>query len=255
MGHDQPVTPDPLYEEAFEESQDTMCAADWDANCAHTQAAWSMSDLPPVSPTQEARHWSGEAKVAAVAVTASLTALLVVIVVIMVKMMGDLTPPTTQPTTQTVTAEPPVTRTVTVEPTTQTQTVTVTPPPAAPPVAVPQTSCESSLEQLRGQANIDGPVLSAQAEGRWMPQLSSKRPGTRDDGRVWDCNSIWQEHLRLRHQYEGRLLWSGDWRGTFKQPDYWVTVAGMTYPTANGAQSWCDRYGLDSDHCFPTLIR
>ena len=243
-----------VYDEAFEESAPTMSAADWNADCADTQyRAWAASDLPPVSPAQEDRRWSGEVKVAAVAVTASFIALAIVVVVILVVRLGG-GDSHNQAITQTVMASPPVTQTVTAAPPTQTQTVTAAPPmPTSGPT--PQIDCESSLSNLREQASIDGPVLNSQAVGRWMPQLSSKRPGTRDDGITWDCNSIWAEHQRLRSEYEARLMWSGDWRGTFKQPDYWVTVAGITYPTASGAQSWCDTHALDSDHCFPTLIR
>jgi len=47
-----------LYEEAFEESNDTMCAEDWDANYADTQAAWSLANVPEVVDYQEERERS-----------------------------------------------------------------------------------------------------------------------------------------------------------------------------------------------------
>jgi serine/threonine-protein kinase len=143
----------------------------------------------------------------------------------------------------------------TVTVTAPTVTVTTTPSPTLPVPPAPQNCEPASLQQLRAQANIDSPVVTAWAENRWVPQLSSKRPGTIDDGKVWDCRAIWLEHLQLRQRYDAKLLWSGDWQGTFKKHDYWVTVAGMSYPTSGDAQAWCDSHGRDSDHCFPTLIQ
>jgi len=94
------------------------------------------------------------------------------------------------------------------------------------------------------------------ATDQWFPQLSSKQPGTVDDGIRWDYDSIWREHLRLRQQYGAVLLWSGDWPRTFKKPDYWVTIAWYyAFPDADGAREWCQNHGRDSDHCYPTQIQ
>src|SRR5437763_309475 len=82
----------------------------------------------------------------------------------------------------------------------------------------------------------DHSVVSSEATDLWVPQLSSKQPGLVADGLSWDCNSILAEHLRLRALYGAKLLWSGDWPHTFGHDDYWVTVAGYTYDTAEGAR-------------------
>jgi len=125
----------------------------------------------------------------------------------------------------------------------------VTPPP---PASVPVSSCQL----LRNQANADYSVVSSEATGLWVPQLSSKQPGLVADGITWDCNSILAEHLRLRGLYGAKLLWSGDWPHTFGHDDYWVTVAGYTYDTAEGARQWCQDHGRDvPEHCYPTQIR
>jgi serine/threonine kinase PknH len=229
-----------VYDEAFEESCPTMSAEDFAS--ANTQKAWALADPPEVSPTQQPYQWAGVLKVVAAAAAAAFGALAAVVVL----HGGD-------GHTETATAAP-TTQTVTAAPTTQTQTVIAAPAP--PPVTtMPPAAPPPLCGQLRAQASIDGPVMTAGAEGRWIPQLSSKRPGTVDDGQVWDCSSIWREHLQLRDLYDARLLWSGDWPATFKQRDYWVTVAGITYPTADGAQAWCNSHGRDADHCFPTLIQ
>ncbi len=110
----------------------------------------------------------------------------------------------------------------------------------------------SSLQRLRNQATLDfNAGLSAGT--LWVPQLSSKRPGTVDDEIVWDYDDIWVEHTRLRQQYGAILLWSADW--SFGADDLWVTVATTGFPTADGARQWCVNHGRDTWHCFPTQLR
>lgn len=110
------------------------------------------------------------------------------------------------------------------------------------------------LAQLRQIAADDSQFVAVNLADRWVPQLSSKRPGVVDNGVVWDNAMTLQEHLRLRNQYPGvRLLWSGDW-STFSAPDFWVTVAGMTFPTSAGALTWCRSQGFDRDHCAAKIV-
>ena len=121
---------------------------------------------------------------------------------------------------------------------------------------VPPPTAASACQQLRNQANTDYSVTAEQATGLWVPQLSSKRPGLVADGITWDCDTIWAEHVRLRATYSAELLWSGDWPHTYGHDDYWVTVAGYTYDTAEGARQWCQDHGRDvPEHCYPTQIR
>jgi len=88
----------------------------------------------------------------------------------------------------------------------------------------------------------------------WVPQVSSKRPGVHDEGVTWNNVMTLQEHLRLRQRYPGvRLLWSGDW-STFSAPDFWVTVAGITFTDSSGALAWCRYQGFDRDHCIAKFI-
>ena len=135
-----------------------------------------------------------------------------------------------------------------------------TPRPAPPMAPVPTsapvpTDPESrSLAALRAYANADRPFVTAQFADRWVPQLSSKRPGLVADGITWNNATTLDEHLQLRRQYPGvRLLWSGDW-STFSAPDFWVTVAGITFPNADGALGWCTSQNLDRDHCYAKIV-
>lgn len=141
-------------------------------------------------------------------------------------------------------------------------TVTVTEPTVTPttPPPVPQDPELASLRQLRAYADTDRPVVSSWAADRWVPQLSSKRLGTSDNGVKYDYERILQDFLQLRQQYSGaadsgdpQLVWSGDW-STFDGSDYWVTIAGIAYPTADGALGWCRRLGLDDNRCYAKLI-
>lgn len=88
----------------------------------------------------------------------------------------------------------------------------------------------------------------------WVAQLSSKRPGLVADGITWNNADTLREHLDLRLKYpEVRLLWSGDW-STISEPDFWITIAGVTFPDAAGALRWSRDHGLDREHCYAKLV-
>lgn len=124
---------------------------------------------------------------------------------------------------------------------------------AAPPAPVMPAQVDPVL-RLRQIANDDRSFVYTQLTDQWVPQLSSKRPGVRDNGMVWDNASTLQEHLQLRQRYpDVRLLWSGDW-STFSAPDFWVTVTGITFPDSAGALAWCRYQGFDRDHCAAKII-
>lgn len=124
-----------------------------------------------------------------------------------------------------------------------------------PTYSAPQPDAETtSANQLRAIAASDKPMVLATLADTWVPQLSSKWLGLVAEGRTWTNSAILAEHQQLRQAYPGvRLLWSGDW-STFSDANYWVTVAGLTFPTAEGALAWCRSAGLDRNHCFAKLI-
>lgn len=109
-------------------------------------------------------------------------------------------------------------------------------------------------QQLRQIVAGDRSFASTHLADRWIPQLSSKRPGVVDNGVIWDNAMTLQEHLQLRQRYPGaRLLWSGDW-STLSAPNFWVTVAGITFPDSAGALAWCRSQGFDRDHCIAKIV-
>jgi hypothetical protein len=111
----------------------------------------------------------------------------------------------------------------------------------------------SALEQLRELASSDRAYINANLGDRWIPQLSSKRPGVVDDGLVYNNVLILQEHMRLRQQYDAKLVWAGDW-STFDEPDWWITIVPVPFDNAEGALGWCLQNNLDADHCYAKLI-
>ena len=123
-----------------------------------------------------------------------------------------------------------------------------------PSSTVTPTPTQDPAQQLRQIADGDHPFVSAQLADKWVPQLSSKRPGVLDAGKVWDNAMTLQEHQQLRQRFPAaRLLWSGEW-STFSAPDFWVTVVGFTYPNPAGALAWCRGQGFDRDHCIAKII-
>ena len=125
---------------------------------------------------------------------------------------------------------------------------TAAPLPALAPVP------QDPVQQLRQIAASDGQFVYANLADRWVPQLSSKRPGVHDEGVTWNNAMTLQEHLQLRQRYpDVRLLWSGDW-STFSESDFWVTIAGIPFSDSAGALSWCKYQGFDRDHCFAKLV-
>jgi hypothetical protein len=131
---------------------------------------------------------------------------------------------------------------------------------AEPPIPAPVPSPTyvdpeaASYAQLRAIADSDRPFVSAQLADHWVPQLSSKRPGIVDKGIVWDNVATLNEHLLLRETFPGvRLLWSGDW-STFDASNFWVTVAGVTFATADGALAWCTNQALGPNDCYAKLV-
>jgi hypothetical protein len=130
--------------------------------------------------------------------------------------------------------------------------LTVAPASSGPGADSPDSE-SASLRQLQQAAAADRGFVLGQLADRWVPQLSSKRPGVVDDGFTWDKTLTWQEFVRLQLRYGAKLLWSGDW-STFDAPDFWVTVAPITFGDAHGALEWCYTQGFDADHCAATLV-
>ena len=223
----------------------TMSAEEFAA--ADTRQAWSQAEPPPYyephhyEPTyHEPPHddWLRVLKLVS-GITAG--ALVIAAVIVLVTSLTKPATPTNPSGYPTATATATQTVTASALPTTATQTVTAIPDPIDPE------------QQLRQIANGDRPFVSVRLADRWVPQLSSKRPGVVDQGIVWDNATTLREHLQLRERYHARLLWSGEW-STFSTSNFWVTVAGITFPTSAGTLAWCTSQGFDRDHCFAKIV-
>lgn len=98
----------------------------------------------------------------------------------------------------------------------------------------------------------DRPSVENELLDYWVPQLASNTPGVADNGEYWDEELIWQEHYRLKQQYDALLLNSNEY--IYRVNGYWVSVAPTGYNSPEGALGWCQRKYLDKDHCFAKLI-
>ena len=115
---------------------------------------------------------------------------------------------------------------------------------------------ESAAESsLKWQGDHDRPSVTKDLTGKWVAQLSSKKPGMTADGMTWDNRTTLQEFLKLRQKYPtAKLLYSEDWPVFDAGGKYWVTIAGTPYSTAAEANAWCDAQGFDAEHCFAKYI-
>ena len=115
---------------------------------------------------------------------------------------------------------------------------------------------ESAAESsLKWQVDHDRPSVTKDLTGKWVAQLSSKKPGMTADGMTWDNRTTLQEFLKLRQKYpSAKLLYSENWPVFDAGGEYWVTIAGTPYSTAAEANAWCDAQGFDAEHCFAKYI-
>ena len=115
---------------------------------------------------------------------------------------------------------------------------------------------ESAAESsLKWQVDHDRPSVTKDLTGKWVAQLSSKKPGMTADGMTWDNRTTLQEFLKLRQKYpSAKLLYSEDWPVFDAGGQYWVTIAGTPYSTAAEANAWCEAQGFDAEHCFAKYI-
>jgi hypothetical protein len=125
------------------------------------------------------------------------------------------------------------------------------PPPATPTPALDPDS--ASLQQLQQLAAVDHEYVRDQLAGHWIPVLSSLSPAVVQFGVKYDNTQILQKHLRLRSEYDAKLLWSGDW-SSFDVSNLWVTVVPVTFSDSASALAWCKKQNLDADNCVAEVV-
>jgi serine/threonine-protein kinase len=232
----------------------TMSAEEFAA--ADTQQAWSQAEPPPEpQPYYEPHHyeptyheppyhepphhdWIRVLKlVSGVAACALVIAAVIVLVTSLTKPVTP-TNPSSYPTA-TVTDTPPPGSTVIIPPPPPGPTVII---PAPRPTPDPNVTASNQLSAL---ASDDAGFVSEVLAGRWVAQLSSKKPGTIDDGIQYDDQAILNEHLELRRDYNAKIL---------TKSGYWVTVAPLVFLDQESANDWCRAVGRDTDHCFAAQL-
>ena len=105
---------------------------------------------------------------------------------------------------------------------------------------------ESAAESsLKWQVDHDRPSVTKDLTGKWVAQLSSKKPGMTADGMTWDNRTTLQEFLKLRQKYPtAKLLYSEDWPVFDAGGKYWVTIAGTPVQHGCGGQRLVRRAGI-----------
>jgi serine/threonine-protein kinase len=124
---------------------------------------------------------------------------------------------------------------------------------SSPPVPTAPTDETSAQRMLQDQVANDRAEVEQLTE-RWVPQLSSKQPGLKVNGTIFDYQAIWADFASLAERYPGAmLLWSGDY-SSFRLPDFWVTIAPQAFDSGQLANGWCDSAGIDRDNCYAKRI-
>jgi serine/threonine-protein kinase len=127
--------------------------------------------------------------------------------------------------------------------------INMPPPSALPPAPIPVPTYDPQADAAARLARIaaaDAPFVNGVLDGTWVAQLSSKKPGTIDDGKSYTTLDILNEHLELRAEYSAKLL---------TKNGYWVTVAPIVFPDQASATNWCKSTGRATPyHCFATLL-
>ena len=104
-----------------------------------------------------------------------------------------------------------------------------------------------ALDQL---VETDRPKVKADLDGKWVPQLSSKKLGLEAEGKTWKEKDILAEYQEMKEEFPRvQLVWSGDFK-SFKENNFWVTIVGIGYDDPEQALSWCSSHGLGADACY-----
>lgn len=124
-----------------------------------------------------------------------------------------------------------------------------------PPPTVQYRSDQDAFVQLGQIIDADTPEVESLV-GKWVPQVSSKKPGVDapdDDRGPYSVADVLSDHIGYRDRYEPQgiralLLRSDDYN--FKTPGMFVTVVDVAFDSAQGANGWCDAQRINADNCF-----
>src|SRR5207237_2100565 len=132
-----------------------------------------------------------------------------------------------QPTT--TVAQQPQSNNVLVPNNQPTDTDTV-PETTAPPTTTTMNETTAGAALLQQVASNHTAV--EQLVGKWVPELSAKKPGLVADGVTYNYQAILADYQKQAAQHSGALLLKSDDYTSFKLPGFWVTVVPQTFSTA-----------------------
>jgi len=113
----------------------------------------------------------------------------------------------------------------------------------------------AAMAALERQAAGDFPMVTAQLEGYWVPQISSKYVGMDAAGIIWGPEEIWQQFLEFRDRYPNAVLTdSNQWTCYRPGQRYWVISVPQANADAAGALGWCTAQGMGRDECYAKRI-
>jgi serine/threonine-protein kinase len=128
--------------------------------------------------------------------------------------------------------------------------VTAAPPTSKIPIVLTEDEAKSQL----AQQVINDHFAVESLVGSWVPEVSAKKLGLVVAGTTFDYTAILAEYHRLLDVYpQALLLKSGDYK-TFRYPDYWITVVASPFPSASGANGWCDTMGIGPSDCLAARL-
>lgn len=101
-----------------------------------------------------------------------------------------------------------------------------------------------------GEQRVDGGMLE-----RWIPQVSSKRPGLEADGIVYDYEAILDHFSGLRQRFGDLILVNSSDFTSFEQDGWYVALAPQAFGSSDQALGWCSGQGMnDRNLCFAKFV-
>lgn len=114
---------------------------------------------------------------------------------------------------------------------------------------------EAAAAGLVWEAAKDKSTVMNDLNGKWVPQISSKKPGLQADGKTYDNRSTLEDFFNSKSTYDDALLLNSDeWSVFDAGGHWWVTVIDDGSSDAIFANSWCDARDIPKDSCFAKYL-
>lgn len=114
---------------------------------------------------------------------------------------------------------------------------------------------DAAAAGLTWEAAKDKSTAMNDLNGKWVPQISSKKPGLEADGKTYDNRSTLEDFFNSKSTYGDALLLNSDeWSVFDAGGHWWVTVINDGSSDAIFANSWCDSRDIPTDSCFAKYL-